>query len=421
MEVKGSVPPAGPLRRLAIGSFVTSLGDGAWFASYAVFFIRVVKLSPPAVGFGLLLAGVLGTVLSTPAGHLADRRGPRGVVVALLLVESVSFLGYALIDGLPGFLLVATVTGATASAGVATRRALVAGLTAGPERLRALATQRVASHAGQAIGAAAGALVISLDQRAVYLVLIYANACTFAIQAAIVAGVPKVAPTPREHARAGLIVLRDRPYIALAALMGVLTLCWSMLSTGVPLWVALHSHAPQATSAVVVMLNCIGIVAFQSRVARRADSPANAARTALIAGLTLAASCLIFAAAGALSATAAAALIFAAGCVHLTGELLYVSASWGLSLSLMREDARGQYQGVFATGEAAAITVGPAVMTTLVAGGGAPGWAVLGAVFVAAGATTIPVTRWALRVRSDGDRGPGVRAREGIAAAGDVA
>jgi hypothetical protein len=55
-------------------------------------------------------------------------------------------------------------------------------------------------------------------------------------------------------------------------------------------------------------------------------------------------------------------------------------------------------------------------MTTLIAGGGAPGWAVLGAVFITAGAMTIPVTRWALRTRADDDH-----AREAIAAVGDVA
>jgi hypothetical protein len=87
----------------------------------------------------------------------------------------------------------------------------------------------------------------------------------------------------------------------------------------------------------------------------------------------------------------------------------------------MREHARGQYQGVFSTGEAAAITAGPAVMTTLVAGAGVPGWIVLGAVFVTAGAVTIPVTRWAVRTRGEGDRGAQVRPPGEVAAAGDGA
>ncbi len=398
-RVEGAMSSPGPMRRLATGAFVTSVGNGAWFASWAVFLIRGVGLSTSDVGFGLLLAGVLGTLLSAPIGHLADLRGPRDVVVAVTSLEAVCFLGYAFVHGVAAFLVVATIIGACASAESVARAALVTGLTAGPARVRAMSLQRVASHAGLAIGAAAGALVISVDQRSLYMVLIFTNAATFATQAVIVAGLPRAPATVRRRGGAGLVALRDRPYVALAALMGVLTLCWGMLSTGIPLWVALHTRAPQAVSALVVVLNCVGIVALQSRVARGVTSPRVAARTALLAGLILAASCVLFAVAGPLSALAAAGVVLLAGGVHLIGEMLYVAASWGLSLSLMPEDARGQYQGVFGTGESAAITVGPAVMTTLVAGWGASGWLLLGALFVAAGAGTIPAAAWAVRTR----------------------
>ena len=36
--------------------------------------------------------------------------------------------------------------------------------------------------------------------------------------------------------------------MSLAGLMGVLALCWTMLSSGLPLWVTLHTHAPRAIS-----------------------------------------------------------------------------------------------------------------------------------------------------------------------------
>ena len=311
------------------------------------------------------------------------------------MLEAVSFLGYALVHGVVAFLVVATIIGACASAESVARSALVTGLTTGSARVQAMSMQRVASHAGLAIGAAAGAVVISLDDRAVYVALIVANAGTFAVQAVIVAGLPQAPTTVRDPGKPRLIALRDGPYVTLAALMGVLTLCWGMLSTGIPLWIALHTQAPRAMSALVVLINCVGIVALQSRVARAVTSPMAAARVALLAGATLAASCVLFAASGPLSVLASASVILLAGCVHLVGEMLYVAASWGLSFSFMPEDARGQYQGVFGTGESAAITAGPAVMTTLVAGSGASGWLVLGALFVTAGVATVPAARWA--------------------------
>ncbi len=66
-----------------------------------------------------------------------------------------------------------------------------------------------------------------------------------------------------------------------------------------------------------------------------------------------------------------------AGVFHLAGELLFVAASWGLSVPLMPPDATGEYQGVFSTGEAITLMLAPAVMTTLVGSWGRPGWLVL--------------------------------------------
>jgi hypothetical protein len=64
----------------------------------------------------------------------------------------------------------------------------------------------------------------------------------------------------------------------------------------------------------------------------------------------------------------------------------------------------GEYQGVFAIGEAPALLAAPALMTTLVAGWGRPGWLVLAAIFLAPAAAAVPVTRWALR--TPGRAGP---------------
>jgi hypothetical protein len=118
------------------------------------------------------------------------------------------------------------------------------------------------------------------------------------------------------------------------------------------------------------------------------------------AGVALAASCLLFALTDGRGGLGAAALLLAAGTLHVVGELLFVAASWGLSIPLMPPEAPGQYQGMFSTGEATAQMVAPAVMTTLVVGWGAPGWIVLGALFVLATAPATAATRWALRTRA---------------------
>jgi hypothetical protein len=194
-------------------------------------------------------------------------------------------------------------------------------------------------------------------------------------------------------------VVRDGPYVTLAGLTGALALCWGMLSTGVPLWVALHTDAPQSVSAVIVVVNSLAIAALQVRATRGSRAPRAAARRAMWSGAALAASRVLFAATEGGAGAPAVALLLAAGVVHVAGELFFVAASWGLSVPLMPADAPGEYQGVFAAGEATAVTAAPTLMTVLLAGWGRPGWLVLAALFLAVAAAVAPATRWALRTR----------------------
>ena len=387
-----------PVRRLAIGAFVTSVGNGAWYTSWAVFLTRSVGLSPAEVGLGMTLAGGAGILAATPLGHLADRLGPREVFGTLQVARAAACLAYLAVDGPVVFAVVACVGGVAGASGGA-RNALVCGLTSEEERMQVLGAIRSLNHLGWAAGAAVGALIVGIDARPGYVGLLALDAATFLAYAVAIAGVPRVspvAPGPRPT------VLRDGPYVSLAAMMGVLSLCWGMLSSGVPLWVALHTDAPRPVSAVIVLLNSLAIAAFQIPVSSGIRSPLGAARGALWAGSALAASCVVFALSDGLGGATAVALLLAGGALHVAGELLFVASSWGLSIPLMPPDAAGQYQGMFATGEATAQMLAPALMTTLVAGWGRPGWLVLAALFVFATVPALPVTRWALAQR----RGP---------------
>jgi len=386
----------GSLARLGAGTFCSAVGNGAWYTSWALFLTRSVGLSPAQVGVGMTIAGVLGLLSATPIGWIADRVGAREVFATLLLVQAAAALAYLAVGGLAAFVATACVAEAARS-GNGARNALVLGLTPREEdRLAALGSLRSISHFGWALGAVAGAVIIGVDSRAAYVALLLLNGASYLAYAGLVASVPRVATTPE---RRGVRVVHDRPYVTLAGLMGVLALCWAMMSSGLPLWIALHTDAPRSLSAVIVVLNSLAIALLQVRVSRGIGSPAGAARGARLAGVLLAASCLLFAVTAGWGGAGVIAVLVAAGVVHTAGELLFVASSWGLSVPLMPADAAGEYQGVFATGEATALMLAPALMTTLVAGWGQPGWLVLAAIFLAPAAAAVPVTRWALRTR----------------------
>jgi MFS family permease len=388
-----------PLRRIAYGTLVSAVGNGAWFTSWALFLTRSVGLSPAQVGVGMTLAAALGVALTPALGCLGDRAGARDIFAAQLGLQGLAALAYVFVHGVGVFLVVAAVAQIAGSGTGGPRNALVLDLSVEGEKLKVLSRLRAISHVGWALGAALGGVIISVNTRPAYLLLVAVNAGTYLVYAGLVYTVPRGGSATPSTGRRGLRVVRDVPYMSLAALMGVLALCWAMLSSGLPLWVALHTHAPRAISAVVVVISSLGIAAFQVRVSRGITEPVRAARGALGAGAALALSCLLLATTDGSGGWSAVLVILVAAAAHLTGELLFVSSSWGLSVPLMPPDAPSEYQGAFATGEALALMIAPAVMTVLVADWGQAGWLVLAAIFLIPGAAVTPVTSWALRTR----------------------
>ncbi|MFD0207480.1 MULTISPECIES: MFS transporter [Saccharothrix] len=206
---------------------------------------------------------------------------------------------------------------------------------------------------------------------------------------------PSTSATPRAR-----VVLRDRPYLAVVAVTSVLSLCWAMLSTGLPLWLSRSTDLPLALGGVVVVVSSVGIAVFQVPFARFARTPARAARTAVRSGIVLAASCALLATTAGGSGAVGVAVVVVAAVLHVVGELGYVAASWGLSVRLMRDDARGAYQGVTEAATATVRLFGPAVFTFALGGFGAAGWSAVAVIFLVAVAPVPALTGWATRTRA---------------------
>ncbi|MEU0414331.1 MFS transporter [Streptomyces griseorubiginosus] len=397
----------GPLGRLLVVALLTNTGRGVWVASYALFFTRSIGMSPAQVGVGSLVAGIVGIASAAPVGMIADRCGLRLTLMCLYLVNAVALLLYLPVRSFWPFVLVGCLTAATGESGVGVRTALITALTDEGERIAALARYRVISQIAMAAGAGLGALVIGAGSHLAYTNMLTGTAVAFFSAGLLVVRLPSVPRRSRRH-KAGR-VMRDGPYLALAALVGVLTFNWSMLSVGIPLWVAEETDAPRWTSGVVLVANTVAIALLQVRFSRSAETVPGAGRATLQSGLLLALSCAVFALTAVTAQALTIVVLFAGAAIHIAGELLYVSGSWGLSVGLMPDDAKGEYQGAMAAGTATAQALGPLLMTTLILGWPGPGWLALGALFVAAGWTAARIAEHTYRAREMGG-GDGVRA-----------
>lgn len=385
------------LRILSLATLVNTVGNGLLGTSVVLYFTHFVGLSAAQVGVGLTVAGVVGLVVGVPAGHLADRHGPREVAVALILVQAVTMVGYVLVGSFAAFLVAAIAVIASTQASMAVRQGLTAQVFPIDRRVEGRAFLRAVTNVGFAIGSAVAAVAILADTKLAYQALIVGDALTFLVSALVMLRLPHVPPQPRREVGPQLVVLRDRPYVAVTALIAVLGLHASLLDVGLPLWVS-HTHAPKAIVAVIFVINCVLVALFSVAFARRSETVAGAARSAVRSALLLAASCVVFVFTDGPGAVAASILLIGACVIQAAGEMSEAAAGWGLSFGLAPDDAQGQYQGLSTTAIAAATTVGPALMAAVVSAG-TVGWLAYGTIFLLAGFALPPVSDWAARQR----------------------
>ncbi|MCU1673415.1 MAG: major facilitator superfamily 1 [Frankiales bacterium] len=393
------VPPPGPTRLLAGATFVNTFGNGLFYTGSVLFFTRSVGLSPGQVGFGLTLAGALGLLAGIPFGHLADRRGAREVLVTLMVAEGFAMAALALVHSFGAFLLVACTYTVLDRGANGVRQGLIASAFPPAERVRGRAYLRSVTNLGIALGAAFAGVALQVDTRAAYVALVLGDAVTYLLAALVLLRLPR--SIRAEHPPEGgmLLALRDRPFLVVTVLNGVVGMHYVLLEVAVPLWVTRHTDAPRWTVALLFLINTACCVLFQVRAARSSVDVPSSARAVRNGSALLALSCLVFAASGGRSAGIAIAVLIAAALVNVTGELMQASGSWGLGFGLAPESGQGQYQGLYSTGFAAASMLGPLVVTLTAIRYGTAGWVALGVLFAAAGAATVPAAAWAERSR----------------------
>jgi MFS family permease len=395
------VPPAGPARVLALAQLTDSIGLGGYLVCSALYFTRIVGLSPTQVGFGLTVGWAVAFVAAVPLGHLADRRGARGVAMVLALCTAAALVTFLFVRSFVPFVLVACLYSCAISGLNAARQALLAGLVSAADRTRVRAALAAAVNGGIAVGAGLGGLALQIDTAAAYLTVFTVDAVSLVVSGLVLLRLPVVAPTPAgAKGEPRLAVLRDRPYALVSLLNMVLQLHIPMITLAIPLWVVERTSAPGWTVSALLVLNTVSIVLCQVAVASRVTGLDSAVRFVRYAGVTLLGACVVFATSGfGAPAWLAVAILLAAAALQAGAEMMQASGAWEISFGLAPEGKHGQYQGFFGSGFTVARMLGPLLVTTLVLGWGTAGWLVLGVVFLVAGIAMGPAVRWAARTR----------------------
>ncbi|WP_138957585.1 MFS transporter [Streptomyces sp. YIM 121038] len=400
------------VRRILLSEGVTAFGDGLWFSMWAVYLTTIQGVPAASVGVAMGIGGGIGLLVALPIGTLTDRLGAREVLLTVTALRALFSLAFLALHSFWPLLVAAALFTSMETAAKGTKVAFVYLLMPEGACMPVLARARVVQHLLYAAGAGGAAWVLSRSAAGPYHAAVVVNSLTFAASAAVLARLPHVPPAPAARRPAGTAALRNLPFVAVMSSTALLALCWALLSSGLPLWLKDDTAAPVWIAPLAVLVSSLLIALFQIRVTRSGERLVGAVRSSRRAGLALAGCCLVFAAAAWPTSPLVACLLVLGGlCLHVVGELYYVAARWGLSLSLMAPGAQGQYQAVAATTEGAVVAVGPALVTTLVTGADGAGWGALALVFLLC---CLPVARLcgpAVR-RAAGEAG-GVRERSG--------
>ncbi|MFB7371815.1 MFS transporter [Streptomyces sp. NPDC056222] len=377
------LPDTGPQRVITASNFVNTVGSGLYLTAGVLYFTQAVHLPASQVGLGLGIAGFVSLAVGIAVGRLADTRGARGVYAVTLVVRTAATAAFVFADDFWLFVLaVCAATGAQA-AGLAARSPLIRHYGGDrPQRFRAYL--RSVTNIGISLGALLAGWVVQVGTHTAYQLLVVGNAIAFAASAVILVLLPPVAPGPAVDGPRW-VALRDRPYLLLTALDGIMAIQFKVLTVAIPLWLIYAVTAPRWLISGTMLANTVIVIACQVRASRAVDSPAAGGAAYRRSGVAFLVSCSLISLSAGAPTWAAVALLMTAVVVHTIGELWHAAGGFEVSFALAPRHATGQYLGVFGLGAGLAETLGPGLLIALCITWGRPGWYVVGALFALTG------------------------------------
>ncbi|MFB7504360.1 MFS transporter [Streptomyces broussonetiae] len=257
-------------------TLASSTGKGIFLTAGVLYFTRAVGLPALQIGIAFSIAGFVSLVLGVPADHLADRHGPRVVLLASLALSAAATAAF-LLGRVSWSVLLVVVLATTAQATLLVARGpIINDIADGrPQELRAYI--RSVTNVGIAVGAVIAGWAAQPDTVRGYHRLVLLDSACFVVALLLACRLPRTTAV-RPPATAGRrAALRDRPYLALSLLDGVLSIQYRVLTVALPLWVVSATSAPRWTVSAAVVANTAIIVLLQVAVSRRIDTPRRAA------------------------------------------------------------------------------------------------------------------------------------------------
>lgn len=375
------IPQEPHLRLLALSTFVNTFGNGLFMTVDVIYFTTIVGLSPAQVALAISIAGGLAMSMSVPAGHIADRFGPRNIAALAIGAEGLVMAGLIFVHSYTPFLLIHVLMGMLGVVAQTTRMATIAKLGGEESRVKLRAYQRAVTNFGISVGTLFAGVGLALNSPSVYKALLLGDAITFIIAGLIYLKLPFVAPTVERGEPFSFAAMKDPIFLGATLSNAFMSLHFVLQSVAIPLWVVRETNAPRWWVSVIMMMNTIAVMLLQVTASKGSATLFGGAKSYRTASYFIAIACLLYAYAQGVNAIVACLLLCMGMASHIVGELIGSAGSWSIGFGLADENHQGQYQGVWGLSWGLSGTVGPTLVTALVIGMGVSGWWILAAIF----------------------------------------
>ncbi|HEX5120100.1 MAG TPA: MFS transporter [Pseudonocardiaceae bacterium] len=401
LDLRRGMPGGSVGWQLAVMAMVDAVGTGAFLAVSVFYVTKIVGLSSATLGVGLTVSAAIALGTAVPIGMIADRIGPKRVLVGVSLWRCACFVAYAFIHNLWQFLLVVCLLGLVEKSAAPMEQALVGQTVQTSERVKMIAVLRSMRNVGLTGGAFLGGVGLLLGTRTGFAVILLANAASFALLATLAGRLRlRNGVANKLRRRFSVRVLRDRPFLAFTGINAVLTMHMTLLSIGLPLWIVSRTHVSAAIIAPLLAVNTVLAVVLQVRTSKGSDTIRGAGKALVWAGVSLAACCLLVIGAPTLPVVLAIVVLVLAMIALTGGELWQSAGGWGGSYLLAVPGEEGVYLSVFWLGVAVQQIAAPVVLSVIV-NVGSVGWVVLAAVFLVCGLVAPAIGRWAQAAQTE--------------------
>ena len=338
--------------------FIDRLGGFMLYPFFALYLTQKFDIGMSTVGILFAVFSLTGMAGSALGGALTDRIGRKSVIIASLLLSSLSALGMGLAPTMSVFIAVIVLVGTLSSIGHPAHEAVVADLLPQEKRAEGYGIIRVVFNIAVIIAPPIAGLLIAHS----YLTLFIVDAVISIVSASIVLfGLPETKPQPHAHAKPESMrqtfagygrVFKDIPFMAFISVSIMMTLVYMNMNSTLGVYLRDQHGLPEISYGALLSINAILVVFLQFWVTRRIEKY----RPMLI----MAAGSILYALGFAMYGFVSALALFVAAMVIITiGEMVVSPIQQSLVASFAPEAMRGRYMAVSSLSWSVSFTIGP--------------------------------------------------------------